>query len=60
VTDELRKSFAHYDKEDTRKALNASITLFTRMANETAQKLGYPYPTDTELTIKAWIEKTLR
>jgi len=60
VTDELRKSFAHYDKEDTQKALNASITLFTRIANETAQKLGYHYPTDTELKIKAWIEKTLR
>lgn len=59
VTDELRRTLAHYDKEDTRKALNASITLFTRIANETALKLGYSYPTDTETTIKAWIEKNL-
>jgi len=60
LTDELRNTFAHYDKEDTRKALNASITLFSRIAKETAQKLGYSYPTDTETAIKAWIEKTLR
>ena len=60
VIDELRKTFAHYDKEDTQKSLNASITLFTRIANETALKLSYNYPTNAEIKIEAWIEKTLQ
>jgi len=60
ITRELRKTFTHYDKKDIRKALIASTTLFNHIAKETAQKLGYPYPTDKEQKIEKWIEKTLQ
>jgi aminoglycoside 6-adenylyltransferase len=40
----LRFAFAHYDEEDVWRALPATIDLFRWLAVETAQRLGYPYP----------------
>jgi aminoglycoside 6-adenylyltransferase len=59
VTNELRKGFAHYDREDAKQALMASISLFSRIAYETAQRLNYPYPRETDKRITEWIEKCL-
>ncbi|MBI5670642.1 MAG: aminoglycoside 6-adenylyltransferase [Chloroflexi bacterium] len=41
---ELHGVFAHFDATDSRKALLASIRLFTRLSEETAASLGYDYP----------------
>lgn len=41
---ELHQVFAHFDTLDSRKALIASLRLFTRLTEETAAKLGYDYP----------------
>jgi len=59
VTSELRNTFAHYDNEDIKCSLLASMNLFRRIAIETANKLNYAYPTETDEQIRKWIEKTL-
>ncbi|HVP15800.1 MAG TPA: aminoglycoside 6-adenylyltransferase [candidate division Zixibacteria bacterium] len=59
VTNELRKAFAHYDKEDIKQALRASTALFSRIANETAHRLSYRYPTEEDRKITEWVEKCL-
>lgn len=41
---ELHSVFAHFDADDSRKALLASVRLFTRLTEETAAMLGYDYP----------------
>ncbi len=41
----LRDAFAHYDADDIRRALFATMDLFRWLAMETAERLGYPYPT---------------
>jgi len=41
---ELRGAFAHYDAQDVRRALPATMALFRWLARETADRLGYPYP----------------
>jgi aminoglycoside 6-adenylyltransferase len=59
VTQELSKAFAHYDEEDAKRALMASMTLFSRIARETAQRLGYNYPASAEKEMANWIEACL-
>ena len=59
VTKKLSKGFAHYDKEDVKQALIVSMALFNRIANETAHKLGYCYPTEADRKIMDWVEKCL-
>jgi aminoglycoside 6-adenylyltransferase len=59
VTSELRNAFAHYDNEDIKRSLLASLNLFQRISKETANKLNYAYPTETDEQIRKWIEKTL-
>ncbi|MEM2906282.1 MAG: aminoglycoside 6-adenylyltransferase [Candidatus Bathyarchaeia archaeon] len=44
----LRGAFAHYDEEDVKRALFATMDLFRWIAAETAEKLGYPYPTEAD------------
>jgi len=41
----LRKAFAHYDVDDVQQALLATMDLFRWLARETAERLGYVYPT---------------
>jgi aminoglycoside 6-adenylyltransferase len=59
VTDELQNTFAHYDNEDIKRSLLASLNLFQRISKETANKLNYAYPVETDKQIRKWIEKTL-
>jgi aminoglycoside 6-adenylyltransferase len=56
---ELEKAFAHYDKDDCRRALLATMDLFRRLTKETAQQLNYPYPQTTDDNISGWIKKHL-
>ena len=53
----LRCAFAHYDKEDIKRALLAAMDLFRRLAMGTAEKLSYPYPTKADEQITNWIKR---
>ena len=53
--EELNTTLAHYDKQDTFKALNAALNLFRRIATETAEKLGCEYPEDADKNIRKWL-----
>lgn len=52
---ELRQAFAHYDKEDIKRALVSTIDLFRRLAAETATNLSYPYPREADENVTQWI-----
>ena len=52
---ELHQVFAHFDATDSRKALIASIRLFTRLTQETAAKLDYDYPRRMVEEVTAYI-----
>ena len=45
VLEGLRGAFAHYDRDDIRRALSATMDLFRWLAKEIAELLAYPYPT---------------
>jgi hypothetical protein len=53
------RALANCDKEDIKHALMASITLFSRIASETARKLTYSYPMETDRRRTEWREKCL-
>jgi len=55
----LRDAFAHYDEEDTWRALLASMDLFRWLATETAERLGYPYPTAADERVTEWVKECL-
>jgi hypothetical protein len=44
----LRAAFARYDADDVRRALLATMDLFSWLAVEAAEQLGYPYPAPAE------------
>ena len=52
---ELHHVFAHYDAEEVWQALQATMRMFGRMARETAQRLAYPYPIDSDERVSAWV-----
>ena len=47
--------FAHFDKEDSWRSVCALLPLYRRLASETAQRLGYPYPAEMDQAISAFI-----
>jgi len=55
----LRAVYAHYDEEDLRRALIATMELFRWVAQETAARLGYPYPTRMDEQVTALVEQCL-
>lgn len=57
---EVHNVFAHFDATDSRKALLASIRLFTRLTEEAAAKLGYDHPRTMVEEVTAWIEGVLQ
>jgi hypothetical protein len=59
VIRELAKIIAHYDKEDAKRALIASMALFSRTAKETASVLRYCYPVAADDKVTDWIKATL-
>ena len=48
ILEELKRCFARYDREETRRALLVTHGLFARLARAAAQALGYPYPQAAE------------
>ncbi|MDQ1353497.1 MAG: aminoglycoside 6-adenylyltransferase [Acidobacteriota bacterium] len=52
---DLEKVFAHYDKDDGKKALLASMDLFRWVARETARQFAYPYPQAIDEKVSHWI-----
>lgn len=60
VYEELQNTFAHFDKEDSLKALDATMVLFRRIAKETAKNLNYSYPDEVDKNMTSFIEKVSR
>jgi len=56
---ELRGAFAHYDEEDAKAGLLATMDMFRWIAVETAEKLGYPYPAKADEHVTKWIRTCL-
>jgi len=56
IIEGLRDTFAYYDKDDVERALLATMNAFRWIAKETAEKLGYPYPTEIDKTVTEWVE----
>lgn len=52
----LAKVFGHFDVADTWCALDASMELFSWLATETGERLGYQYPATAEEHVRPWLE----
>ena len=55
----LRDAFSQYDYDYIRRALFATMNLFRWLAMETAEKLGYPYPTEADKRVTEWLRSHL-
>jgi aminoglycoside 6-adenylyltransferase len=53
--DGLREAFAYYEEADVRRALLATMDLFRRIGRQTAARLGFAYPEETDERVKAWV-----
>lgn len=53
---QLRDAFAYYDENDLWRALLATMDLFRWLASETAERLGYAYPTTADERVTAWVK----
>jgi aminoglycoside 6-adenylyltransferase len=51
----LREAYAHYDASDIRRALLATMETFRWVARETADGLGFSYPTLADERATAWV-----
>ncbi|MCL2544540.1 MAG: aminoglycoside 6-adenylyltransferase [Clostridia bacterium] len=56
----LRHAFARYDTEDIGRALFATMDLFRDLARETAEKLGFCYPSQADRAATEWVSAALR
>jgi len=52
----LPDTFGGYDLEGLWRALFATLDLFRWVATETAERLGYAYPTRADHKVTGWIE----
>lgn len=55
VWENLHGVFAHFDSEDSWRALLATTDLFRQLARETAGTLGFTYPDDVDRNISGFI-----
>lgn len=53
----LRDALAHYDAEDTWRALTAAMDLYRWLTHDVAAHLGYPVPVDAEEHAAAFIQQ---
>ena len=53
----LADAYAHYNEADVWRALRATMDLFSWLALETAEALGYSYPTEGETRARALVER---
>jgi aminoglycoside 6-adenylyltransferase len=47
--------FAHFDKEDSWRAVCALMPLYRRLASETARQLNYAYPYEMDKAISGFL-----
>ena len=59
AVDALSNAFAHYDKEDIRNSLSATLDTFGWLAIETADHLGFLYPTSTDERVRGLLDQYL-
>ena len=55
ILSEIKESFAHYDKDDIKRALIKTHELFARITRALAEVEGYEYPTNAEKCAKAYL-----
>ncbi|MGQ9697690.1 MAG: aminoglycoside 6-adenylyltransferase [Armatimonadota bacterium] len=55
----LRQAYAHYDSDDIRRALRATINLFRWVAEETAEMLGFSYPSQADRKVEELVKECL-
>ena len=55
VIEQLRRTFAIYDPAQIWQSRLEALALFRSLAKETAERLGYVYPTELEETVMAWV-----
>ena len=55
----LRQAYAHYDPDDLRRALRATINLFRWVAEETAEMLGFAYPFHADRQVEELVRECL-
>ena len=53
--EEFNNIFAHFDKEDSMKALEAMLSLFRKVGKETATNLNLSYPKEVDKNITSYI-----
>ena len=56
AVDAFEQVFAHFDAADSWRALFATLDLFRRLAVETSDKLGFPYPADDDAHVSSEIK----
>jgi aminoglycoside 6-adenylyltransferase len=56
VVEGLHATYARYDAADFWRALFGSMDLFGWLAPETAAKLGYSYPAESEQRVTEWVK----
>lgn len=56
VIEQLSRTFAHYDEEDVWHALLETMDLFRRVAQETANGLGFRYPQALDREVTRWVQ----
>lgn len=55
TVEELQQVFAYYDASDIWRALEVTAKVFRRIAQETAIRLGYTYPRESDEYVSAWV-----
>ena len=55
ILSDLQKCFAHYDKDDIKRALIRTHELFARITRELAEAEGYEYPAGAEKCARAYL-----
>lgn len=55
VIEGLRRTFPRYEPAEIWRARFEAHDLFRRLAQETAARLGYSYPTQLEDTVMSWV-----
>jgi aminoglycoside 6-adenylyltransferase len=53
--DGLRQAFAYYEEASVRRALLATMGLFSRVGRETAARLDCAYPEEADQRVTAWV-----
>ena len=56
---DLAEAFAHYNQSDVPRALMCTMDIFSVLAKDVGQRLGYPYPVEAEEKATKWVKAAL-